>query len=277
MSTYNTKVSPPVAGYPPTNVGGGYGRTTNKFHKPRAVMGGETGIYNPVGKYDKEINQEEYEEFIEEENSEDSFDDYDFNIELNRMIGTTGHKQADDSFAYKGVNPFHYVDSSTALRAGHNIEGDLVFESIIKEYVKEVINEFGRSTGRSGKTSISGKQHIKRSNNMLGSNNPYPKIDATLSPSGKSYNVGHKTTNVKIKRTASGSDYSNAVATDEMLDSVGNFENYDEELSSFQNLKNNLDIETNSLGSVGNKNKSRSRDEFNVYRHNNKKLKHRNI
>ena len=49
------------------------------------------------------------------------------------------------------------------------------------------------------------------------------------------------------------------------------------QLASFQNLKGFLDIETNSLGKVGNINKSISRDKLNVCRHKNKKEKLSNI
>ena len=298
MTTYSTKVSPPVGGYPNDNKLGGYGQTSNKYHKPRSVMGGDTGIYNPVGVYDKEIKEDEYEAYLKKKKKKKSISKkrrkrkkskktYNVSKRMNSFIGPTGHKQADDSFAYKGVTPFHYVDSATPLRAGNELDGDVLFESIIKEYVSEVICEFSRSAGRSGKTSISGKLNVKKSHNILGDKDLYP--DSSMGPPMSSayggIKIGRTTntnpnnksvTNIVNKKTASGSDYLNAIATDEMLDAVGNFDDYDEELSSFQNLKK-LDIKTNSLGNVGDKNNSMTRDILNVYRHDNKKEKLRNI
>lgn len=294
MSTYNIKVSPPVAGHPPSNVDGGYGRATNKFHKPRNVMGGDYGIYNPVGPHDKEIKQEEYEEHLRKKRNKKSSQKkkrkkkkskkkYNVAKSINSFIGPTGHKQADDSFAYKGVTPFHFVDSATPLRAGNEINGEVLFESIIKEYVGEVISEFNRSAGRSGNTSISGKLSVKKSKNILGDKDPYPdsSMGPPMSPAYGGGKIGRTTNtnpnnksvaNIANKKTASGSHYFNANISDQMFgdnDIEEKFDDYSEDESSFDYLTNKMSLnQVNIDDKITNHNYNVDRDKLNVSRHN---------
>lgn len=116
----------------------GYGKD-NKYHKSRPVKSGNYGIYPEKGQWDNELELEKLEVFCDC-NEDDcdicNEDDYDpIDSKWNNKIGITGFRDASDSLAKKGTNPFSYVDASTRLDLSHDIKDNNLLEEFIKESI----------------------------------------------------------------------------------------------------------------------------------------------
>ena len=182
----------------------GYGRTSNKYHKERPVASGGRGIYTDIGPYD-EANLDRlknYEENID--NEEDEVVDKKLKgkrnflkSKINRKIGTTGSVNRSDPSPhydkFSNVGAAGAGHTTMAMNCSNDIEGSLIFEACLKEYIYEFIN---KSRG----SSISGQHYFSRAGHS-GKLIPPENADRPQSPSGGSYNVVRIDQN---KGTASG-------------------------------------------------------------------------
>ena len=179
--------------------GHGISNPQGQFFNQRDRGGaGGTGIYNGRGPYDV-VAQEEWEEYIRGVNPEDemSEEEYLLAIGINRKIGKSGFQSANDSQPHYdkfSATPNAAGSGHTALVANNNIEGSLIFEEFLKEYIYEVLNE---SRG----ASMSANYYLNKAGHR-GKLHPPESVGPPLSPSGRSYNTGRITQ--KPKRTASG-------------------------------------------------------------------------
>ena len=104
------------------------------------------------------------------------------------MIGITGFVGNTDSmpdYDKFSNTPQAAGASHTTLNNSNSIEGSLIFEMFLKEYIKEVLNE---TRGKS----ISGNYYLNKAGHS-GKLYPPKNVDAHLSPVSKSYNVNRVT------------------------------------------------------------------------------------
>ena len=180
--------------------GHGISNPQGQFFNQRDRGGaGGMGIYNGRGPYDV-VAEEELEDHIRGINPEDemSQEEYLLAIGINRKIGKSGFQSANDSQPHYdkfSATPNAAGPSHTTMVANNNIEGSLIFEEFLKEYIYEVLNENGGSP-------MSVNYHLNKAGHS-GKLHPKGSVGPPLSPvNGRSFNVGRITQ--KPSRTASG-------------------------------------------------------------------------
>ena len=245
----------------------GYGKTdsgnTNNYTHPAGGTGSPLSmgdaLSKPVGEYDPN-HPDNIDDNLEEEWDEE------FIIAFNAMHGDVGgHRKAVNSLPHR--DKFYNVGSATSLRAGYvNDKAEIMVEDNLKSYIKSFLHEYTLQTRNRGK-SISGRQYVRSSpNKSLGDMYPAHNVDATMSPTGRSYNVNRTTQ--KAGRSADGVHSMNKNRVDSLIDDLfGNDDSfyYDDEHEE-DGTKTSWEAFGYRLGEEG----KIDRDEENVRYHNKK-------
>jgi len=201
--------------------GHGISNPDGQFFNQRDRGGaGGTGIYNGRGPYDV-VAEEEWEDYLAGIDPEDemSEEEYFIAIGIHRKTGASGFQSANDSLPY--YDKFSAVPNAagsghtTMVAASNKIEGSLISEEFLKEYIYEVLNE-------NGGTPMSVNYHLNKPGHS-GKLHPKGSLGPPTSPASRSFNVGRIT---NIKGTASGKNaYDKLHNPDEHLTSAEEFEN----------------------------------------------------
>ena len=182
MTIHNTSVANPSPGHYDSNTTGGYGTGNNRFYDPDNRIGPQTYPYNPVSEMEKQLHQDDLENFKKRKKTKLKNKSKPRNknkkkakasIKLQNKLSTCiGVYHANDSMAKKDKFSFNGLDNTSAhlgLSASHKRQGDL-----IKEFVRESLL-----------SEISASFHIKKT---LG--DPYPKHNA-IGSMGATNGGGH--------------------------------------------------------------------------------------
>jgi hypothetical protein len=213
-------------------------------------------ISSPKGEWDKELEDDK------------DFDELDSDIES--KAHTAFQRRATDSRAKKGtdISSLGGLGNSIAgvigIHSNHNIEGDIVAESILKSYIKEAImSEVGNQISGNIVVKSTGKSSLYK--NLNGSTNT-----ADAAPTGhlpvnrhgiNNKGYGQKKVKVKIKGSSNHHELEMTPTTDgaETIRSSSteiDFSNYDDgETSTYEILDDTTDQEFLDINNVLSKNK----------------------
>jgi hypothetical protein len=217
--------------------GHGISNPDGQFFNQRDRGGaGGMGIYNGRGPFDV-VAEEDWEDHLARIDPEDemSEEEYFIAVGINRKTGPSGFQSANDSRPH--YDKFSAVPNAagsghTALAANNNIEGSLIFEEFLKEYIFEVLNENGGS-------SMSVNYHLNKAGHS-GKLHPPGSVGPPLSPGGgRSFNVrritqsGNRKNRVSYDKTTSSGVQAmkNFHNPDELLTNIEEFENDKEEVN----------------------------------------------